>query len=443
MMDLAKVQQTYLTAFKPASSGPSGPAWLSALREKAFGHFSRTGFPTPKNERWKYTDLSLYLTADLKKETPVTPATKILAKMKSLGYDVEKDHWLVFIDGIYSHEQSSLQPLEVGFELGNLATKLNDPKVEAILGQIASFESDAFTALNLAAFQDGLWVSVPENRVVSHVVHAVFVSMGAQPSYVRNLVLSGANSQIAVVEHFLEEAVGASLASAVTEIKLATGATLSHVKIQNESEKNLHLGSVKSRQEAGSHFTSRVFSFGGKLVRNETETLLADRRSEAVLEGLFMGRHHHHVDNQTFIDHAAPNCSCQETYKGVLEAEATGIFDGRVLVRENAQKTDARQSNKNLLLSKTAKVYSKPQLQIYADDVKCSHGSATGQLDEEALFYLRARGIGKEEARRILVSAFCGELVERVEPATLREPLRKAFQLWLKTAPGREGSRES
>jgi Fe-S cluster assembly protein SufD len=438
MTDLAKIQETYLSIFKPVSSGSGEPAWLSASREKAFDHFRRTGFPTPKNERWKYTDLSLYLGADLKKEAPATTTTKILSKMKSLGYDVEKDHWLVFIDGIYSPGQSSLQPLEAGLELGNLAAKLNDPKVETILGQIASLESDAFAALNLATFQDGLWVSVPENQVVSQAVHAVFVSMTTTPSCVRNLILTGVNSQISVVEHFLEDAVGASFVSAVTEIKLAAGAKLSHVKIQNESEKNLHLGSVKIRQESGSHFTSRVFSFGGKLVRNETETLLADRRAQAVLDGLFMGRHHHHVDNQTFIDHAAPNCSCQETYKGVLEGEATGIFDGRVLVRENAQKTDARQSNKNLLLSKTAKIYSKPQLQIYADDVKCSHGSATGQLDEEALFYLRARGIGKEEARRILVSAFAGELVDRVEPKSLREPLEKAFQQWLKSGVGVE-----
>ncbi len=437
MMDLARIQENYLSVFKPAP-GAGEPSWLTALREKAFGHFQKTGFPTPKNERWKYTDLSLYLTADLEKETLVTPTRKILSKLKSLGYAIEKDIWLVFIDGVYSAEQSSLKPLEAGLQAANLASKLTDPQVEAVLGKIAPLDSDAFGALNLAAFQDGLWVFAPENQVISQVVHAVFVSASAQPSCVRNLLVLGANSQISVVEHFLEESTGASLASSVTEIKLASGAKLSHVKIQNESEKNLHLGTVKARQESGSHFTSRVFSFGGQLVRNETEALLADRRAEAVLDGLFMARHHHHVDNQTFIDHSSPNGSCQETYKGVLQDEATGVFDGRVLVRENAQKTDARQSNKNLLLSKTAKIYSKPQLQIYADDVKCSHGSATGQLDEEALFYLRARGIGKEEARRLLVSAFAGELVDRVEPKSLREPLEKAFQQWLRNSAGSE-----
>jgi Fe-S cluster assembly protein SufD len=433
MMDLAKIQEAYFPVLKPT---PSGPAWLSALREKAFGHFQKMGYPTPKNERWKYTDLSLYLTADLKKETPIKPIPKILSKMKSLGYAVEKDIWLVFIDGVYSAEQSSLKTLEAGLGVANLASRLTDSRVETVLGKIAPLDSDAFGALNLAVFQDGLWLFTPENQVVSQTIHAVFVSVSAQAACVRNLMMLGANSQISVVEHFLEESTGTSLTSSVTEIMLASGSKLSHVKIQNESEKNLHLGTVKVRQEAGSHFTSRVFSFGGKLVRNETETLLADRRTEAVLDGLFMARHHHHVDNQTFIDHASPNGSCQETYKGVLEGEATGVFDGRVLVRENAQKTDARQSNKNLLLSKTAKIYSKPQLQIYADDVKCSHGSATGQLDEEALFYLRARGIGKEEARRLLVSAFAGELVDRVEPKSLREPLEKTFQQWLRNSAG-------
>jgi Fe-S cluster assembly protein SufD len=434
-MDLTRMQENYLSVFNPAPVS-GGPAWLSALREKAFVHFQKTGFPAPKNERWKYTDLSLYLTGDLKKETPVPPKSKILSKLKSSGYDVEKDIWLVFIDGVHSPEQSSLKPLEAGVQAGNLAAKLSDPQVEAVLGKIAPLDSDAFGALNLAAFQDGFFVFTAENQVVSQAIHAVFVSVSAQPSYVRNLVVPGANSQISVVEHFLDESTGASLSSSVTEIKLAPGAKLSHVKIQNESEKNLHFGTVKVLQESGSHFASRVFSFGGKLVRNETETLLADRRAEAVLDGLFMARHHHHVDNQTFIDHASPNGSCQETYKGILEGEATGVFDGRVLVRENAQKTDARQSNKNLLLSKTAKIYSKPQLQIYADDVKCSHGSATGQLDEEALFYLRARGIGKKDARRLLVSAFAGELVDRVEPKNLREPLEKAFQQWLKNGTG-------
>ncbi len=434
-MDFTRIQENYLSVFKPAPVS-GGATWLSALREKAFAHFQKTGFPTPKNERWKYTDLSLYLTADLKREAPGPVKSKILSKLKSSGYDVEKDIWLVFIDGVYSPEQSSLKPLEAGVQIGNLAAKFSDPQVEAVLGKIAPLDSDAFGALNLASFQDGLFVFVAENQVISQAVHAVFVSVLAQASCVRNLVALGANSQISVVEHFLEESTGASLSSSVTEIKLAPGAKLSHVKIQNESEKNVHLGTVEVRQESGSHFTSRVFSFGGKLVRNETETLLADRRAEAVLDGLFMARHHHHVDNQTFIDHASPNGSCQETYKGVLEDEATGVFDGRVLVRENAQKTDARQSNKNLLLSKTAKIYSKPQLQIYADDVKCSHGSATGQLDEEALFYLRARGIGKEEARHLLVSAFAGELVDRVEPKSLREPLEKAFQQWLRKGAG-------
>ncbi|MGH7739963.1 MAG: Fe-S cluster assembly protein SufD [bacterium] len=426
--DLVKARETYLAALKPETQGP---AWLGDLRAEAFTQFQRLGFPTTKDERWKYTDLSLYLPGEVKKNTQAPIPTGVLAKLKSHSYDVDKDIWLVFVDGIFSPEQSLLKPLSPGLEVGSLAVKLEDSKVQNLLGRVALSDQDAFAALNLSAFRDGFWIFVPEGQTLTETVHAVFLSTQPSPSWVRNLILAGANSRISVVEHFLEEAVGPSFASSVTEINVSAGAQVSHVKIQEESEQNLHLGQVKARQEAGSRLTSRVFSFGGKLIRNETETLLADRRASAVLDGLFMARNHQHVDNQTFIDHASAQCACEENYKGVLDGEAVGIFDGRVLVRENAQKTDARQSNKNLLMTKNAKVYSKPQLKIYADDVKCSHGSATGQLDEEALFYLRARGIGPQEARRILVAAFAGELVARLETDDLRRPLEKTFQRWL------------
>jgi Fe-S cluster assembly protein SufD len=308
------------------------------------------------------------------------------------------------------------------------------------LGRIASFESDAFTAASLSAFKDGVFIGVEAGRVIAEPIHLVFVSAQGAQAWVRNLILPGANSDLTVVEHFREEGVAGSLHGSVTEINLAEGAQATHLKIQHESRQNLHWGRVGVRQEAGSRFTSRVFSFGSRMARNETETLLAGKRAQAQLDGLFLARAGQHLDNQTFIDHSVPQCACQETYKGVLDGDGVGVFDGRVLVRENAQKTDARQSNKNLLLSKNAKVYSKPQLQIYADDVKCSHGSATGQLDEEALFYLRARGIGKQEARQLLVEAFAGELVDRVEPLGLREPLAGAFQNWFK---GLEASRDA
>ena len=409
----------------------SGPAWLSSLRQKALEKFKELGFPTTKGERWKYTDLSLYLSEPLKAVAAKPSKTQVIDKLKSEGWDTAKGQWMVFLDGFFSKEQSRLSPVK-GLDISPMADRLSDSRVEAHLGRIASFESDAFTAASLSAFKDGVFIGVEAGQVIAEPIHLVFVSAQGAQAWVRNLILSGANSDLTVVEHFLEEGVAGSLHGSVTEITSAEGARATHLKIQQESRKNLHWGRVVVRQEAGSHFTSRVFSFGGRMARNETETLLAGKRAQAQLDGLFLARAGQHLDNQTFIDHSVPQCACQETYKGVLDGDGVGIFDGRVLVRENAQKTDARQSNKNLLLSKAAKVYSKPQLQIYADDVKCSHGSATGQLDEEALFYLRARGIGKQEARQLLVEAFAGELVERVETQALREPLARAFQNWFK-----------
>ncbi|HVM32507.1 MAG TPA: Fe-S cluster assembly protein SufD [bacterium] len=435
-VDLAKAQADYLPSLTPPTPGP---AWLQALRRQALEKFKELGFPTTKGERWKYTDLSLYLSEPLKAATAQPLTTRVLDKLKSEGWDTARGQWMVFLDGFFSKEQSRLSPVK-GLEIAPLADRLGDPRVEAHLGLIASFGTDAFTAAGLSAFGDGAFVAAQPGLAPAETVHLVFVSARNAQAWVRNLLLAGADSRMTVVEHFLEEGVAGSWHGSATEIDLAEGAQVSHFKVQGESRKNLHWGRVAARQQAGSLFTSRVFSFGGRMVRNETETLLAGKRAKAELDGLFLARAGQHLDNQTFIDHAVPQCACQETYKGVLDGDGVGVFDGRVLVRENAQKTDARQSNKNLLLSKAAKVYSKPQLQIYADDVKCSHGSATGQLDEEALFYLRARGIGKQEARQLLVEAFAGELVERVEAPEIREPLARAFQNWFKGLEASHGA---
>jgi Fe-S cluster assembly protein SufD len=435
-VDLAKAQADYLPSLTAADPGP---AWLLAMRHKALEKFKELGFPSTKSERWKYTDLSLYLFEPLKAVAAKPLKTQVLDKLKSEGWDTGKGQWMVFLDGFFSKEQSRLSPVK-GLDISPMADRFSDSRLEAHLGRIASFESDAFTAASLSAFKDGVFIAVEAGQVIAEPIHLVFVSAQGAQAWVRNLILPGANSGLTVVEHFLEEGVAGSLHGSVTEINLAEGARATHLKIQHESRKNLHWGRVGVRQEAGSHFTSRVFSFGSRMARHETETLLAGKRAQAQLDGLFLARAGQHLDNQTFIDHSVPQCACQETYKGVLDGDGVGVFDGRVLVRENAQKTDARQSNKNLLLSKAAKVYSKPQLQIYADDVKCSHGSATGQLDEESLFYLRARGIGKQEARQLLVEAFAGELVERVEAQELREPLARAFQNWFKGLEASHGA---
>jgi Fe-S cluster assembly protein SufD len=438
MTDLSSTKNSYLAQWVDLEKSLASleAPWLKALRNHAMVWFMENGFPTTKNESFKYTNLSLYLNQKFAL-APAAPAeTKIAQKLKALGFETDKSHLLVFINGLYSPDQSSVKPWSQGVQVQNLASALSTSSAlaESVLGKIAAPEKGALTALNSVFFKDGLWVYVSQGQALTETVHVVYLTTNAgqaTQSHIRNVILLESNSEASVIEHFLDESLGPSLTNAVTEVQLGAGARLTHVKIQAESAQDAHFGSLRAAQDEDSRLVSRTFSFGGKLVRNEIETFLAARRAECVLDGLFMAREKQHVDNQTFIDHKAPYCACHESFKGVLDGESVGIFDGRVLVRENAQKTDARQSNQNLLLAKTAKVYSKPQLQIYADDVKCSHGSSTGQMDEEALFYLRARGLSREEAKHLLISAFAGEMVERVEIENLKAPLRKALQAWL------------
>jgi Fe-S cluster assembly protein SufD len=347
---------------------------------------------------------------------------------------VDKAHVMVFVNGLYSAELSSLKSLPKGVVVQNLVAALTNDAVKAHLGQVALLEKKAFTALNTAYFTDGLFLQLAAGQLLELPVHVVYLSANANQttqSHLRNLIVLGNDSRAHVIEHYWGENVSAYLTNVVTEVSLAQGAALDHTKIGQESLKGYHVGSIETKQSEASQFTSRLFSLGGVLTRNEVDTTLGEKKAECFLEGLYLSKDKQHVDTRTFVDHLSPNCNSHETFKGVLDGESTAVFDGLILVRENAQKTDARQSNKNLQLSNTSKVYSKPQLQIYADDVKCSHGSATGQMDEEALFYFQSRGISRADAKKALVYAFAGEMVERVPSDYLKPALTKFVQDWM------------
>jgi Fe-S cluster assembly protein SufD len=429
------VKDLYLSSYQKLEKEISGkdPVWLKSLRGKALAHFGEIGFPTTKNESWKYTDLTTsLLKTSFTFENETSTKTVALTRLKSLGFKTDQAHVLVFVNGRFDPEQSALKGLPKGVKLQSLAAVL--PEVEKSLGQIAPLEGRAFTALNAAYFTDGLFLSIPQGQVLSEPVHVVYLSANAgknTQSHPRNLLLLEDDSRATVIEHYWGDNAGATLTNAVTEVRLSKGAQLDHLKIQQESGNSYHVGSLVVKQDEGSRFSSRLFSLGGVLTRHEVETTLGGKKAECLLEGLYLAKGQQQVDTRTFVDHLSPSCKSEEVFKGVLDGEATAIFDGHVLVRENAQKTDARQSNKNLQLSKVSKVYSKPQLQIYADDVKCSHGSATGQLDEEALFYFQSRGIGREEAKRTLVNAFAGEMVERAGLDYLKVPLSRMVGEWM------------
>jgi len=434
-MDALQAKNSYLSAFSDweKSALTKDPFWLKETREAALAQFGETGFPTVKDEFWKYTDLDGLLNHSFALTGDRHTKAAVLSELKSLGFDPEKAHLMVFVNGYFSKDLSSVKNPPNGVKMQSLMESLANGPLKREFGHILPFERRPFAALNYAYFTDGVFLHVPKGQRLEKPLHAVYLSTNSgQPtqSHIRNLILMDEESQASMIEHYWGNNLNPYLTNVVTKVSLGSGSQFDHAKIQQESRLAFHIGALAVHQTERSRLSSRVFSFGGALGRSEVETALSEKKAECLLEGFYLAKGKQHLDTRTFIDHLAPSCKSEETFRGVLDDEAVGVFDGNILVRENAQKTDARQSNKNLQLSKESKVYSKPQLQIYADDVKCSHGSATGQLDEEALFYFQSRGIDREEATRTLVNAFAGEMVEKASDY-LRAPLRQMVNDWM------------
>ncbi len=433
-METNRIEENSLSSFPFEKAAPLGIVpWIKEAREKAWAHFLKIGFPDSKSESWKYTSLDHLVKEHFFWGRPEAPETNVADLLKSLSFVSDQAELVVFVNGFFVRKFSTIGPLPQGVQLKTLF-EANEVSIRGNFGRVMNDENRGFTALNTAYFTDGLFLSVPEGKVLTKPVHIIYLTTKGTPkcqTHVRNLFLLGQDSSATVIEHYLSEIDSSYFVGAVTEAALSRGSSLTHTKIQQESEKAYHFSTLAVKQAEGSQLSSRTYSFGGNLARHEVETVLTEKKAECLLEGLYLTKGKQHMDTRTYIDHLSPSCSSQETFKGVLDGESTAIFDGRILVRENAQKTDARQSNKNLQLSKETKVYSKPQLQIYADDVKCSHGSSTGQMDEEALFYFQSRGIGREEAKRTLVYAFAGEMVERVGNEYLQKPLKGMVRRWM------------
>lgn len=441
-MDAVEVKKSYLAAFNDweKSALTKDPFWLRETREKALAQFGEAGFPTTQDESWKYTDLDSFLKISFSLAGDKQSKTPVLAQLKSLGFDAEKAYLMVFVNGHFSKELSSFGKTSSGVKLESLIENLSNGPLKRYFGHILPCENHPFVALNYAYFTDGFFLHVPKGVKLDKPLHAVYLSSNsgyATQSHIRNLILMEEDSQATVVEHYWGNNLKPYFTNVVTKVSLGDHALLDHTKIQQESDLAFHLGVLAASQNWGSRLVSRVFSFGGILGRSEVEVDLAEKEASCSLEGLSLSRGHQHMDHRTFVDHRSPACSSVQTYKAVADGESTGIFAGKVLVRENAQKTDAKQVNRNLELSPKAKIYSKPELLIYADDVKCSHGSATGQLNEEALFYFQARGIDKETARQTLVKAFAGELVEKIQNDYVRGPLTEMVQKWMEEEMGR------
>ncbi len=419
------------------------PSWLLNLRQNALEAFLKMGFPRPDQEEWRYTSVAPVAqrayAADERGAAPPSIAARAEARRAAealgpLGVTSRKLHQLVFVNGKLDAELSRVEGLPAGVTLASMARLLaRDPgRLEPRLGLMRGHRDHPFVALNTAFLADGAFLLVPDRVVVTDPIHVVNVTDGnggGLAAHPRVLLVLGENAQATVLESYVSA--GPAFVNPVTEVFLGRHALLDHYELQEEGPEAFHVGNVAVHSAPGSQYFSHVFSFGGRLVRNEVAVHLHGDGAGTALDGLFLARDEQHVDNHTVIDHARPHCGSQEYYKGILDGRARGAFDGRIVVRPPAAKTDAHQKNRNLLLSADALVDSKPQLEIYNNDVKCTHGSATGRLDPDALFYLRSRGLSETASRSLLTFAFASEITERAKVGPLRDHLEARLLGWL------------
>ena len=400
--------------------------WLLELRREAFARFQELGFPTPHDESWKYTNVAPI--ARIAWE-PASPYAHSSLPVPAGGGGV----WLAFVNGRWSPALSS-SALPEGLVVLSLAEVLREQPewLEPHLSKRAAWEKNAFTAWNTAFLEDGAFVRIARGVAVAGPIHLLFLSeqTGAPAvSHPRNVIVAESGAQASVVETYLGEKI--SLTNSVTEISVGDGASVEHSKVQRESSDAFHVQTIAAGLERGSQFTSHNVALGAALARTDIGVVFEGEGGDCTLNGLFLGGGDQTLDTHTIIDHAKPHCTSRELYKGILDGRSRGVFHGTILVRKDAQKTDAFQTNKNLLLSKDARVHSTPALEIFADDVKCRHGSTIGQLDAAALFYLRSRGIGEEDARALLTWAFASDVAARLTVPEVRAEVERALGLRL------------
>ena len=413
--------------FEKNLNGGRTPA-VHNLRKEALNKFKELSFPSQKDEEWKYTNL-----LPLLKHSFSMFSDKInieQEKIEKYLFDNLKHNLLVFINGKYSEENSRLLNLPEGVIAGSISTAIKEknPLIEKHFGKYANHSNQIFTALSTAFINDGAFISVPGSKVVEVPFHILFLTSDGdgdkeiitQP---RNLFIAGKNSQVTIIEHYVSPKKSVYFTNTVTEVVAGENAVVNHLKLQEESEKAFHIARMEVDQERNSNFTSALFSNGANISRNDFNARFNDEGGECTLNGLFLLEKEQLFDAHTLIDHAKPNCNSHEHYKGILDDNSRGVFNGKVLVRPDAQKTNAFQENNNILLSDNALINTKPQLEIFADDVKCSHGATIGQLDEEAKFYLNSRGIGDEAAKTILLHAFASDVTSSIKIEPVRNYL--------------------
>ncbi len=408
-------QYEALVACLPGSDLP----WLRQKRDEALASFSASGFPSPREEEWRYTNVSA-IERRLFSPAPGKPGKIERGKLDAI---ILRDAYaLVFVDGIYSDEFSSTGGLPDGVLACSIkhAMTADGERVKSWLGAGVEHERNGFISFNTAFFSDGAYIYIPSDIEVERPIQLIYVTtQNDSLACTRNLVVADSGAQAVIVETHLGLDELSYLSASVSEVFVGENSIVKWNKLQCESDRGFHFGGVYASQQSYGRFEHNNYSFGGLLVRNEVHVELA-YASECNLDGLFLATGRQHVDNHTRVNHIRPKGISRETYKGILDRRAKGVFQGRIVVAEDAQKTDSAMKNRNLLLSSDAEIDTKPQLEIYADDVKCAHGVTVGELDEDAIFFLQTRGIDPVTAKNMLTFAFANEMVERISIPCLR-----------------------
>ena len=449
MITATQAPERYLEAFDEFNKRSATQfGWLKGLRQEGFARFAEAGFPTTHDEDWRFTNVAAIAQTVFQLAAAAEVKASDVEAFGTSGFDCQ----LVFVNGRFARELSSI-PSQKGVTVRSLAEELrtNADSIQAHLGEYLDFKRDAFAALNSAFIEDGAYVHIPRGIVLEQPIYLLFVSApGEAPmmEHPRNLIVVEENSQATIVEDYVSlenggasphsakpgrsgDPAGASFSNTVTELVAGENAVVSHYMIVRQADDSFNVSTLRIQQARSSNVATHSLLLSGALVRNNVHPVLAGEGAECLINGLFMANGRQHMDNYMLVEHASPHCNSRQFYNGVLNGQGHGVFHGRIIVHKDAQKTDAKQTNRNLLLSDDAQIDTKPQLEIYADDVKCTHGATIGQVEENALFYLRSRGLDEDSAKHLLLLAFANECLDRMNSDQVRNHLERLVTEWL------------
>jgi len=437
---LVKQSSSYNTAFRALleKTGNAEPSWLRRMREDSFARFERVGFPSVKEEEWKYTNVAPIAKLQF---APAFPNGQRGGNgTGSFVYDEARQSRLVFCNGILQRELSSVEALPAGVSVIDISEALVGGQNEISLRESlerAGKSEGGFTALNTAFFSSGAFVFIPAGVSVASPIHLQFTSDSsngaAAASFPRVLVVAEENSSATIIESYASPGDGVYLTNAIVDVRLGAGAHLQHFKVQRESMSAFHVATTNAELGPNANYDATSINLGAALSRHSIDVTMDHEGAECHVDGLYMVGGNQHTDTHSMIDHRQPHCTSHQLYKGILDGKSRAVFNGKVFVRHGAQQTNALQTNKNLLLSNEARVDTKPQLEIFADDVKCAHGAAIGQLEEDEIFYLESRGLRPELARNVLTYGFAEEVIEKIKIASLKRELDAAVLNRLRT----------